>query len=204
MRTPGRLTSAAPWGRYETRGQEGFNGACHYRGPTVGRRVGQAAMIVAVLPLRIVSILNRREHWAVRAKRAKSQRMTAYYGMLKARAEPPPAPLRICLTRVYSRHSKPMDHDNLIAGFKSVRDGIADWLQVDDGDGRLEWRYAERGGKEHWSVEVNVMPQTPEEGFRWVPGGAYDAPITASLPGRRITEGKRDGNDMEVVAEWIP
>jgi hypothetical protein len=35
-----------------------------------------------------------------------------------------------------------MDSDGLAIAFKAVRDGVADWLGVDDGHESLTWRYA--------------------------------------------------------------
>ncbi len=49
--------------------------------------------------------------------------------------------LVITLTRVYVGHYA-LDDDNLRATFKHVRDGIADWLGVDDSPrSGIEWRY---------------------------------------------------------------
>lgn len=54
-----------------------------------------------------------------------------------------------------------MDDDGLTISAKHVRDGIADWLGIDDGDKRLTWIVkqdkAPRG--KHWvDVEVCVTP----------------------------------------------
>jgi hypothetical protein len=32
------------------------------------------------------------------------------------------------------------DDDNLVGGFKHVRDGVSNYLGIDDGDPRLTWR----------------------------------------------------------------
>jgi hypothetical protein len=39
-----------------------------------------------------------------------------------------------------------MDSDNSIGSLKSVRDGVADALGIDDGDPRLTWEYRQETG----------------------------------------------------------
>jgi hypothetical protein len=39
--------------------------------------------------------------------------------------------------------SRSLDSDNLASSFKGLRDSIAESLDVDDGDARLEWRYSQ-------------------------------------------------------------
>lgn len=108
------------------------------------------------LPLEIVSEMNWRGHWAVRHKRAKKQRRIAYAGTLQhARAlryriqTGEDIRLAITLVRLTRPGQRRFDGDNLQAGFKHIRDGVADALGIDDGDDRLEWRYAQEpdGGK---------------------------------------------------------
>jgi hypothetical protein len=51
-----------------------------------------------------------------------------------------------------------LDGDNLQSGFKAVRDGVADWLGVDDGDKRIDWQYGQRsGGVNVYQVEIEVI-----------------------------------------------
>jgi hypothetical protein len=51
-----------------------------------------------------------------------------------------------------------MDDDNLAAGFKAIRDGVSDWLDVDDGDGRLTWKYSqEHGAPKTYAVRIEVV-----------------------------------------------
>lgn len=105
-----------------------------------------------VLPVRASSTLNAREHWAVRARRAKAHRDTAAWSLKR---KPVPAlPCVVTLTRVGPRT---LDTDNLAGALKSVRDGVADWLKVDDGDARVTWRYEQRkGAPKEYAVEVQV------------------------------------------------
>jgi hypothetical protein len=98
------------------------------------------------LPVVTVSISNVREHWAKRANRAKLHRQLAYIMAkgLKGCA----LPVTIKLTRISPRK---LDDDNLRGALKSVRDGIADRLGIDDRDPRVIWEYAQTKGhpKEH-------------------------------------------------------
>lgn len=108
-------------------------------------------------PMRLVSLLNVREHWAVRAKRAKKQRETGRK-MLAGWAVHNP-PLTISITRISPR---PLDSDNLAASAKHVRDGIADALGIDDGSPLLTWKYyQEKPHRPHKGRKLK-----PEEKFR--------------------------------------
>lgn len=55
------------------------------------------------------------------------------------------------------KRQRVLDDDNLASGFKATRDGVADWLGVDDGDKRLTWRYAqEKGAPKFYGVRIEV------------------------------------------------
>lgn len=100
-----------------------------------------AEPLVLVLPLRIVSEANKREHWRYRQRRSKACRSAAV-------AVPTgiPVPCVIHLTRIAPRR---LDDDNLQSGFKALRDGIADRLGVKDNDPRVIWSYDQERGKPH-------------------------------------------------------
>ena len=84
----------------------------------------------------------------------KSQRTRAFNALASV-AAPPAPPCTIVLTRVAPRA---LDGDNLQSGFKAVRDGVADWLGVDDGSRLVEWEYRQRaGGVKQYSVEIEVI-----------------------------------------------
>lgn len=115
--------------------------------------------IEAQVPVRLVNGANAREHWAERARRAKWERKAATTALITqsirwigylAGAES----VTITITR---RGGRRMDDDGLTISAKHVRDGIADWLGIDDGDKRLTWIVkqdkAPRG--KHW-VDVVV------------------------------------------------
>ena len=103
-----------------------------------------ATMVVCVtLPLRIISEANQRGHWSKSASRKALHRNTARC-ILQSHARPhKDGPITITLTRIAPRV---LDDDNLASGFKAVRDGVADWLGIDDGSKRLTWVYAQRKG----------------------------------------------------------
>jgi hypothetical protein len=114
-----------------------------------------------VVPVRTVSTLNTREHWAKRAKRAKQERTTAWSCFVHARCRiDRPCPWArdsrgkfiVSLTRHGVRL---LDDDNLRCALKSVRDGIADALGVDDRSPLVEWRYDQQRARMP-SVSVKV------------------------------------------------
>jgi hypothetical protein len=67
----------------------------------------------------------------------------------------------IVLRRVSPRA---LDGDGLQAALKSVRDGIADALGINDGSDAVTWRYEwRRGGPRFYAVEVEILPNQPAE-----------------------------------------
>lgn len=98
---------------------------------------------------------NLREHWSKRAKRAKQQR-AAGKNMTRDYFAPCPSPrIRITLTRQSPRQ---LDSDNLAAAMKSYRDGVADFLRIDDGSPLIEWAYAQRKGPSDVILAIGVLP----------------------------------------------
>jgi len=147
--------------------------------------------LVATIPLRTPNPLNgSHQHWTVKAQLRKTQRRTTYLvmsGLLSAEGvtrvttprEREDAPgsrfafrmvsqaVRVTLTRVAP--SSGLDDDGLLASLKSVRDGIADALGVDDRDPRVTWAYDQRRGKpKEWAVEVRIYSQ--QNGVSGAPG----------------------------------
>lgn len=99
-------------------------------------------MIVATLPIKTISVMNAREHWSSRSKRAALHRATAKSVM--SRFGLPALPVTVTMTRI---STGTLDGDNLQSGLKAARDGIADWLGIDDADPRIKWVYAQQKGK---------------------------------------------------------
>jgi hypothetical protein len=102
--------------------------------------VSATHIIQVRLGLKLVSEANARDHWRKRHKRAKFQREVARL-TLGGDVYGPPPPYVITITRIGPRR---LDSDNLAGSAKAVRDGVADWLKVDDGDERLTWVYEQR------------------------------------------------------------
>lgn len=97
--------------------------------------------------LKLVSLTNQREHWRTRARRAKSQRHIGELTVkaaLRSSGEVLRFPVTVTITRIAPRV---LDDDNLAGAAKSVRDGVADALGVDDRDPRVRWAVAQRKGK---------------------------------------------------------
>jgi len=96
--------------------------------------------VKVTVPVHIVSVANQREHWAKRARRTKGQRGLTRLVLQSKSPKPPAPPLTVKLTRVAPRS---LDCDNNVSALKAVRDGVADYLGVDDGDDRITWEYAQ-------------------------------------------------------------
>jgi hypothetical protein len=107
------------------------------------------------LPIKTVSVANKREHWATRASRAKRHRGQVWAEMRYHFGQPNfLSNVRVKLVRIAPRQ---LDDDNLRSAFKSARDGIADWLKIDDGDPRVTWDYGqERGKPREYAVRIEV------------------------------------------------
>lgn len=121
---------------------------------------GSAMSIVVVIPLKTITG-NPREHWAVRAKRVKTERSKV------ARRMPPKRPgplLEVTLTRCAPRS---LDlGDNLASSMKGVRDQVATWLRIDDASPLVRWVYQQDKaplGAECVRIEVKAVQQEEEE-----------------------------------------
>ena len=113
-------------------------------------------MISVILPIKIVSEANLRQHWRKVAARTRQHRQTARLVLQQyARPMGDGEVFTITLTRVAPRT---LDDDNLASGFKAARDGVADWLGIDDGSPRIRWQYAqERGRAGEYAARVCVV-----------------------------------------------
>jgi hypothetical protein len=111
--------------------------------------------IVVLVPVRIESSLNLREHWRTRANRNTSHRAAAFFALRAAgKFDPATIPCTVTITRIAPRL---LDDDNLAGGAKSLRDGVADWLAIDDRDPRVRWSYAQRrGAPNEYAAEVAI------------------------------------------------
>lgn len=117
-------------------------------------------------PIRTFSEANRRDHWAVKAKRARLQRNVCRVAVSAAHKMPikdisilQDMRLVITLTRIGPRR---LDCDNLNSACKACRDGIADAIGVNDGSAKILWDYAQEIGKPY---AVRIKVETIESSF---------------------------------------
>jgi hypothetical protein len=121
-----------------------------------------AAVTVTV---RTVSELNDHSHWRARQKRAKEQRsLVTLILQAESRADtyfgypPGPFPFHVHMTRLASRK---LDTDNLAGALKAIRDGVAQYLGVDDGDERLvTWSVGQEQQK-GYNVRIEFYRRQP-------------------------------------------
>jgi hypothetical protein len=128
--------------------------------PSVATKLGHVFSFN--IQMRTTTGLNARESWQVRHRRTKKERASVaghlvtrarqFEGLLRSHLGDGGA-LSITLTRI-SPSPRRADNDNATAGLKAVRDQLAAWLGVDDGDGRLTWLYAQERGP--WAVRVAI------------------------------------------------
>ena len=126
------------------------------------KRNGRQRMTINIhLPITTYSEANKKEGWRIKAKRTKSQRgdaemlTNAHIGMHSARDKiRKSSHITIHMTRLIAKGRVELDTDNLQRALKAIRDGIADALQIDDGDRKLTWAYAQEKSKE---AGVNVQ-----------------------------------------------
>lgn len=106
------------------------------------------------IPTKAPSVANLRLDWRAKAAAAKKHKRAA---MLVCPKWPGPPLLVIRLTRVAPRE---LDSDNLASACKSLRDGIAARLGVDDGSRLVSWEYAQATclvGDERVEVEIEAL-----------------------------------------------
>lgn len=109
-------------------------------------------MISVYLPLKTVAGLNAREHFRVRAKRVKTERLTTRLVL-----QPHPRPELPCIVRMVRLSAGTLDSDNLQGACKGIRDSVADWLGIPDNDPRIDWQYGqERCKRGEFGVRVEV------------------------------------------------
>lgn len=123
---------------------------------------------IFTIDLRTKNSLNgSREHWAVKAKRVKSERAIvaltfprALKGVM-ARGKWPK-----CIVHLIRYGPRVMDGDGLSASLKGVRDELAAQLGIDDGDARIAWTYEQAKGEYAVSVQVERVENEPPENRR--------------------------------------
>lgn len=122
-------------------------------GGDVTGAINMCTGVVVEIPMPVPSASNLREHWAKKGRRARQQRNTTK--LVLARFDPRIAlPCFVRLTRVAPRK---LDDDNLRGALKNCRDGVADWLGIDDGSKDIRWEYEQEKGKpKYQAVRIEV------------------------------------------------
>ena len=112
-----------------------------------------------LVPVRTVSEANSHEHWRYRQKRAKDQHWHVRVALVAGNAPwnwDERRPFHIHLTRLATRK---LDTDNLAGSLKHVRDAVAKFLGVDDGDEqKVTWSVGQEKAK-GYSVRVEFYPR---------------------------------------------
>lgn len=90
-------------------------------------RDGDVVTVIAK-GMRLVNELNESEHYQAKGRRAAGERGSILEALLPIPRPDPP--LFVLITREGPRR---MDNDGATASAKHVRDGVADWLGIDDG-----------------------------------------------------------------------
>ncbi len=125
-----------------------------------------------VIPIRTVSGLNVREHWAKRSRRVKAERFATFVELHRIARVIPRLPVVVTLVR---RATRLLDTDNLPGSMKAVRDQIAEFFGVTDGpaETRIRWVYGQEKGPAAVLVTIERMPMpsdlSPANGFTYGP-----------------------------------
>lgn len=124
--------------------------------------------VVTVPGVPVVAEANRRDHWAVRRRRGLVQKAAA----LKALVALGPAvrdrfrAAEVVTVRFVRIGGKRLDSDNLVGGFKAIRDQLAKWLLVDDGSDRLRWEWpAQEAGEKGFRIELTAGGSAQAKGI---------------------------------------
>jgi hypothetical protein len=121
--------------------------------PTGTRVTGATHTRAVVLPLRTRSTLNQREHWATRHRRTRDERALTL-AMLRIQLGPlQRAPVGVRLVRIAPRA---LDDDNLRGALKAIRDGVQDYVGVDDRYLRVDYDQV-RGRPGEYGVRVELF-----------------------------------------------
>lgn len=108
------------------------------------------------IPMHTQRGLNDREHPMQRSRRVKAEKRIVSWALVAHQRHygKPPLPARCVLTRCAP--GRGLDSDNLAGALKSVRDAIADWLEVNDRfDDIVSYRYRALTHQREYAVLVD-------------------------------------------------
>lgn len=118
-----------------------------------------AALVVTIPGIKLesanVHYFGSRGAMMAKARKTKRDRGNVAMVLRSKFGTPPAPPLLVTITRIAPGE---LDDDNLPTSAKAVRDGIADWLGVDDRTKRsgVVWRYAEARDGRSYGVTIRV------------------------------------------------
>ena len=116
---------------------------------------------VTIDGLRLTNGANAREHWATKARRAKRERGLILRALASSGVRAPRGPWCVEITRVAPRR---MDSDGATIACKHLRDGVADWLAVDDGADAVTFAVDQRKGEpREYAVRIVIATRGPVE-----------------------------------------
>jgi hypothetical protein len=102
---------------------------------------------------------NDRGHHMALYRKSKAEKETTAWALAAHARNKPALPCVVTLTR-FSPSPKPLDDDNLEGSLKYVRDTVAKWLGVDDGDkARIRFEYAQQ--RAPWAVGIAFTEMKP-------------------------------------------
>lgn len=131
---------------------------------------------VTIDGLRLTNGANAREHWATKARRAKRERGLILRALLASGVRVPRGPWLVEITRIAPRR---MDSDGATIAAKHLRDGVADWLGVDDGADAVTFAVDQRKGEpREYAVRVVIASRCPVE------ASGTPAAVVVATPGR--------------------
>ena len=118
--------------------------------------------ISVLVPLRIQSSANLREHWTKKRTRDNVQELQIRLALRENIAKPKP-PLRAVLTRIAP---KALDYDNLVSSLKRAVDTVADWITPGLAPGRADsvegvefFFKQERGKVREYGLKIEIWDQ---------------------------------------------
>ena len=114
-------------------------------------------VLSVTLPAHLVNTSNARQHWGTTARKAKVRHTVALAVTTRARTFNVALHAGNLAVRLVYIGPRQLDDDGVASAVKSLRDGVADAMGVDDRDPRVTWvPDQERGGVREYAARVEV------------------------------------------------
>lgn len=121
----------------------------------VGRAASaeEGAWLTFTIPIKTASTANLREHPMAKYRRTKAQKKYSALILPAWKLKP------LAIVRMTRFGQRRLDDDNLRSALKSVRDGLAKKLRIDDATPLVRWEYEqEQCAAGHEAVRVEILP----------------------------------------------